>query len=134
MTDEDLLQAAAEQRTAAYAPYSGFCVGAALETEGGNVFRGCNVENASYGLSLCAERSAVFAAVAAGRREFRRMAIVADDTHGVVRPCGACLQVLWEFAPDLVLLLGRPDGRFEKRTVRDLLPEGFVFGGRGEGA
>lgn len=126
MTDEELLRLAAGIRGRAYAPYSGLRVAAALETSDGEVFTGVNVENASYGLTCCAERNAIFAAVASGKKDFRRMAIVSDE-ESVIRPCGACLQVMWEFGPDMVLLLAGSDGTAERREVRDLLPEGFVF-------
>lgn len=132
MTDQELVRLAQETLERAYAPYSGFRVAAVLETSSGAVFTGVNVENASYGLSCCAERSAVFAAVAAGERALEKMAIVSDQ-RTPVRPCGACLQVLWEFGPDLVLLLAAPGGVVERRRVRDLLPEGFVFPKRPEG-
>lgn len=126
MTDEELIRLAQEVREKAYAPYSGFKVGAALETAGGDVFTGANVENASYGLSCCAERNAMFSAVNAGQRQFRRMVVIADQ-ETPVRPCGACLQVMWEFAPELILLLVGSGGAVERRAVRDLLPDGFVF-------
>ena len=125
MTDEELLKAARDVLGNAHAPYSGFRVAAALEAADGRVYRGTNVENASYGLGICAERSAVFAAVSAGARQFRRMAVVSSDPSVPLRPCGACLQVLWEFAPDLSLLLAAGDSPVERRSVRDLLPEGF---------
>ncbi len=126
MTDGELMQLAAQIRERAYAPYSRFRVGAALETSGGEIFTGVNVENASYGLSCCAERNAMFAAVAAGKTDFRRMAVVTDEDY-IIRPCGACLQVMWEFAPEMHLLLASSGGQVEKRSVRDLLPCGFVF-------
>ncbi|MCK4547030.1 MAG: cytidine deaminase [Candidatus Eisenbacteria sp.] len=132
MTDEELMQMAMEARESAHAPYSSFKVGAALETLEGEIFRAANVENASYGLSCCAERNAMFAAVSAGKRGFRRMAVVSSDSGISLRPCGACLQVLWEFAPDMDLLLQGPGGRIERRKVRDLLPEGFTFDYAGE--
>jgi cytidine deaminase len=121
------MQMAEEARAAAHAPYSTFQVGAALETSDGSVFKGANVENASYGLSCCAERNAIFAAVAGGREGFRRMAVVSNNPDISLRPCGACLQVMWEFAPDMELILQGPGGSIEKRNVRDLLPEGFSF-------
>ncbi len=105
MTDGQLILVAAQAAHQAHCPYSGFRVGAALLTSDGRVFTGVNVENASYGLTICAERSAVVAAVTAGTRSFKAIAIAADGT-GPVFPCGACLQVLAEFGqPDLRVLL-----------------------------
>lgn len=123
-SDSELVERARVARERAYAPYSGYRVGAALSTAGGRVFTGCNVENASYGLTVCAERVAVFAAVAAGEREFAALAVAADGPDRA-RPCGACLQVLHEFAPALRLLLADGRGRFEVKTVAELLPGAF---------
>ena len=122
MTDS-LISAARSVQARAYAPYSGFRVGAALESSDGTVFLGCNVENASYGLTICAERAAVFAAVSAGATRFRR-AVVVSDVDPPAAPCGACRQVLAEFGLDLPI-----DGVGSKATVRwhlsDLLPAAF---------
>jgi len=126
LTDEELMAMAREVAKNAYAPFSGLHVGAALETTDGEVFTGVNVENSSYGLSCCAERSAIFSAVGAGKKEFRRIAI-ASSADKALRPCGACLQVMWEFAPDMIVLMEGPEGGVEERRLRDLLPEGFVF-------
>jgi cytidine deaminase len=119
-----LLECAREARVAAYAPYSGFAVGAALQTAGGEVFRGCNVENVSYGLTVCAERVALFAAVAAGVRDFVALAVVTDAPEPAT-PCGACRQVLYEFAPDLQVMLANLQGRQKKVCLKELLPEAF---------
>jgi len=100
MNVDDLITAAREARENAYVPYSKFKVGAALRTASGRVFRGCNVENLSFGLTICAERNAVFAAVAAGETQFETIAVVADSVQPVT-PCGACRQVLIEFSSDL---------------------------------
>lgn len=108
-------------RTEAYAPYSGFAVGAALLCEDGEVFVGCNIENLSFGLTCCAERVALGTAVAAGRRTFRCMAVVAE-TDEPISPCGACRQVLAEFAPDLRILLGTLAGARVEFRLSELLP------------
>jgi cytidine deaminase len=119
-----LIQAAIEARQRAYAPYSKFLVGAALLTPDGQIFAGCNVENASYGLTICAERAAVFTAVAAGSQRFELLAIA---TSGGATPCGACRQVLFEFAPDLPILLVDINNLAgtSNTNVRDLLPGAF---------
>lgn len=116
-----LISAARAAREQAYAPYSRFAVGAALRTKTDRVFRGCNVENLSFGLTICAERSAVFAAVAAGEREFEAIAIVADSKEPVT-PCGACRQVLAEFGLDLPVCSANLDGATYKSSIRELLP------------
>src|SRR5438876_8397442 len=113
-------------RQRAYAKYSNFRVGAALLTADGRIFTGCNVENSSYGLTICAERAAVFAAVAAGQQQFKLLAIA---TAGGCSPCGACRQVLVEFAPALPIVLinvDRPDSVIET-NLQDLLPAAFVL-------
>lgn len=118
-----LAEAAWAARAQAWCPYSRFAVGAALEAEDGRVFTGCNVENASLGLTLCAERNAVAAAVAAGVRRFRRLVVVAECDPPVA-PCGACRQVLLEFGTDLVVE-GLGPGETRRWTLAQLLPEGF---------
>ena len=120
----DLVAAALAARERAYAPYSHFPVGAALLTAAGEIVGGANVENASYGLTICAERAAVAAAVAAGHRQFTALAIA---TAGGAPPCGACRQVLWEFAPDLVVWLVDSDrpGPVNEVPLRDLFPRAF---------
>jgi cytidine deaminase len=119
--DNDLINQASEARQAAYAPYSGFQVGAALLTASGKIFRGCNVENISLGLTICAERAAVLAAVAAGERVFKGIAIV-SDSHEPIVPCGACRQVLAEFNTDLMIQSATIDGTRANYLLRDLLP------------
>lgn len=121
MNIENLITAAREARKNAYAPYSGFSVGAALCTKSGRVFCGCNVENLSFGLTICAERNAVFAAVTAGEREFASIAIVADSKEPVT-PCGACRQVLAEFGLDLQICSVNLEGETYVSTIRELLP------------
>lgn len=120
----DQLRAAAEAvRARAYCPYSGFAVGAALEAEDGRMFAGCNVENASYGVTLCAERAALTAAIAGGVRKFRRLAIVAQSDPAV-SPCGACRQALAEFGTDLIVEGFGPGGS-RRWTLAELLPDSF---------
>jgi cytidine deaminase len=120
---EELLRKAAEAARQAYAPYSRFPVGAALLAEDGRIFTGCNVENASYGLTNCAERVAVGAAVAAGCRRFAALAVA---VRGGGSPCGACRQVLHEFAPGLQIHLGDENGVWRATySLRELLPEAF---------
>lgn len=121
MKCDSLVTAAHEVREKAYAPYSRFQVGAALRTKGGKVFCGCNVENLSFGLTVCAERAAVFAAVAAGETQFEAIAVVADSVQPVT-PCGACRQVLAEFSSDLKICSANlQDQRYES-TIGELLP------------
>jgi cytidine deaminase len=125
VTDSELLDRAREAREHAYAPYSRFPVGAALLTGDGRVYTGVNVENASLGLSVCAERNAVAAAVADGRRDFVKIAIVTGSQRPTM-PCGVCRQVLWEFAQDLEVLLGTTDGALTVTTIRELYPQAFT--------
>jgi cytidine deaminase len=120
---ERLVTAAEAAREHAHAPYSNFAVGAAVIGESGAVFAGCNVENASYGLSVCAERNAVAAAVAAGEKTLKAMAVV-TGTSPPTTPCGACRQVLAEFG-DFAILLANPEGERRITSVSGLLPEAF---------
>lgn len=124
MTDEKLLELALDARKNAYVPYSGYAVGAALLAEDGRVFTGCNVENAAYGNTLCAERTALVKAVSEGCRKFTRLAVVGNSTD-YCWPCGACRQMLYEFAPELEVLVARKDHQFVKFPLRELLPHGF---------
>lgn len=126
MKREELVGAAMRARENAYAPYSEFKVGAALLTRTGKIFTGCNVENASLGLTICAERVAVFHAIAAGETIFKSIAVVADS-ETPVRPCGACLQVLREFAMDLDIIMANIYGETEKKRLSELLS--LPFGG-----
>lgn len=122
MTDNELMQMAVEARKFSYSPYSGYAVGAALESEDGRVFTGCNIENAAYGNTMCAERIALFKAVSEGVRRFKRVAIAGSGSAPF--PCGACRQSLYEFAPELEVLVTW-DGHAQKTTLAALLPEGF---------
>jgi cytidine deaminase len=119
-----LVEAALQVRENAHAPFSKFKVGAALEDADGHVHTGCNVENATYGLTVCAERVAVFKAVSEGARKFRRIAIAAD-TDSLTPPCGACRQILWEFCGDIEIILTNPRGKTETLRLRDLFPRPF---------
>lgn len=118
-----LREAAEAARLRAYAPYSGFRVGAALETSAGTIVMGCNVENASYGLTICAERTALTAAVAAGHTTFTRLALVSDGPHPI-SPCGTCRQVLHEFGPEIIVESWAGD-QVQRWTVAELLPAAF---------
>jgi len=123
MTDDKLIASAAAARERAYAPYSNFKVGAALKGKSGRVYAGCNVENAAYGPSMCAERTAIFKAVSEGEREFEAIAIV---TENGASPCGSCRQVMMEFAPDMAVIIADTQGQARFTTVRALLPDGFT--------
>jgi cytidine deaminase len=124
MPDDVLLEAARAVQRHAYAPYSGYRVGAALETMDGRTFVGCNVESASYGLTICAERSALVGAVAAGHRQFRRIVVV-SDSDPPASPCGACRQMLAEFGLDIRVDAVGP-GQAQSWTLAELLPDAFT--------
>lgn len=131
---DQLIRAAQAARLHAYAPYSRFQVGAAVRTRDGRIFAGCNVENASYGLCNCAERTALFSAIAAGCRpgDFTHMAVVAD-TEGPVAPCGACRQVLFELGgPQLTVVLTNLHAVTQSTTAEQLLPGAFTLQSRRE--
>ena len=119
-----LLEAALAARKNAHAPFSKFQVGAAIETDDGRIFSGCNVENATYGLTVCAERVAVFKAISEGARKFTRIAVAAD-TDTLTPPCGACRQILWEFCGDAELTLVNLAGKTETFHLRELFPRPF---------
>ena len=119
-----LLMAAREAKSRAYAPYSRFPVGAAVLTKKDAVYTGCNIENASLGVTVCAERTAVFNAVCSGERDLVALAVIAD-TPGYCRPCGACRQVLAEFSDDIRVIMGNMNMEYEVKTIKDLLPDSF---------
>src|SRR6266478_4423104 len=119
-----LTAAALAAREHAHAPFSKFRVGAALEDDAGRIHTGCNVENATYGLTVCAERVAVFKAISEGVRKFQRIAIAAD-TDTLTPPCGACRQILWEFCGDVELILTNLHGKTETYQLKDLFPKPF---------
>lgn len=123
--DEDLVRVASLARHRAYVPYSKYKVGAAIRAKRNKVHSGANVENASYGMTVCAERTAAFAAVNAGDTAFDAMAIVIDDDK-LPTPCGACRQVLAEFSPDMRVILATTGGKRKVTTLRDLLPDPFL--------
>jgi cytidine deaminase len=131
MDDRNLLAVAEQAAAVAYAPYSGLKVGATLLAADGRFFTGCNVENASYGLTICAERAAVAKAVSEGARRFRRMAIYVYADRPFP-PCGACRQVLQEFAPGLTLLLSCTTGETREASLASLLPDAFHYPGPGK--
>jgi cytidine deaminase len=125
MTDYDALITAAKQaRENAHAPFSNFRVGAALRAKSGRIFTGCNVENATLGLTCCAERVATFKAVSEGERGFDAIAVVAD-TDALTPPCGACRQILWEFCGDVPVILANLTGNVVHETTAKLLPRPF---------
>lgn len=126
-TAEELVELARRVRERAHAPFSNFKVGAALETHDGRVFTGCNVENSSYGLSICAERVALFKAISEGVNEFARIAVIADTPSGKpVRPCGACRQVISDLmGGEAEVVMANLRGEVETQLVKELLPEPF---------
>ncbi len=124
MSDFDLVAAARNAREFARAEFSAFKVGAALETADGTIVTGCNIENATYGLTVCAERVAMFKALSEGHRAFRRIAVVAD-TEAPTPPCGACRQILWEFGGDLEVILANLQRETSRYTLSELLPLPF---------
>ena len=122
-----LIESATNARQCALAPYSNFCVGAALEAEGGAVFTGCNVESAAYEQTICAERVAIWKALSEGKRKFTRLAVVVD-TERLTPPCGACRQVIWEFCGDIPVTLANLRGDTETYQMKELLPHPFDAG------
>jgi cytidine deaminase len=124
MTAEELLQHALKARDNALAPFSRFKVGAALLSSAGKLYTGCNIENATYGLTVCAERVALWKALSEGERSFTRMAVASEDDPPAA-PCGACRQLLWEFGGDLEIILGNPSGVKESHRLANLFPRPF---------
>lgn len=121
---QELVDKAKEARANAYAPYSKFLVGSALITENGKIFTGCNIENVSLGLSICAERVAIFKAVAEGIKDIRAIAVI-GDTEEPCAPCGACRQVMMEFAPDMKVVMANLHNKIKIKKARELLPDSF---------
>ncbi|MEZ5427691.1 MAG: cytidine deaminase [Pyrinomonadaceae bacterium] len=121
---KELIKAARDVRERAYAPFSNFKVGAAVRTKGGKIYTGCNVESASYGLTVCAERVAIWKAVSEGEKVFTHVAVVAD-THELTPPCGVCRQIIWEFCGDIPITFSNLDGRVETVPMKELLPRAF---------
>ena len=125
-TDAELIRAAFKARSFAYTPYSHFKVGAALLAKNGMVYTGCNIENAAYGVTICAERTAACKAVSEGRRDFVRIAVYGDGEH-YCYPCGACRQFLAEFAPDMEVLSAMGGGRYVSNRLSELMPYTFNY-------
>ncbi|UCE65363.1 MAG: cytidine deaminase [Candidatus Zixiibacteriota bacterium] len=123
---DELIESAESAARNAYAVYSDFKVGAAILTVEGKIFTGCNIENSSYGLTVCAERVAVFKAVSEGFRDFKALTVYSEAIPPA-RPCGACLQALSEFGSDIEILCGNSKGEKDRFNLRKLLPEGFTF-------
>jgi|SRR5687768_17461795 len=123
-TKKELIEAARRVRERAYAPYSNFKVGAAVRTKSGKIYTGCNVESASYGLTVCAERVAVWKAVSEGEKEFTDIAVVAD-TEELTPPCGVCRQIIWEFGGDIPITFANLHGKTETVKISELLPRAF---------
>jgi cytidine deaminase len=121
---KELIESAKNVREKAFAPYSNFKVGAAVQTKSGKIFTGCNIENASYGLTMCAERVAIFKAVSEGEKEFSRIAVVAD-TDELTPPCGPCRQIIWEFCGDVPVTFANLEGKTETLQMKELLPRAF---------
>ena len=123
-SESQLIEEATAARVRSIAPFSKFLVGAALQTDEGKVFTGCNVESASYGLTVCAERVAIWKALSEGERDFARLVIVAD-TEQLTPPCGTCRQIIWEFCKHATIVLANLQGQKEELDIADLLPRAF---------
>jgi len=123
-SEKELIGAATDVRENSYAPYSNFRVGAAVETEDGTIYTGCNVESASYGLTVCAERVAIWKGISSGEKKFSRVAVVVD-TEELTPPCGVCRQIIWEFCGDVPVILANLHGKSETVKMSELLPRAF---------
>ena len=123
-SDQELIEAAKAVRENSYAPFSEFRVGAAIEMEDGSIIAGCNVESASYGLTVCAERVAIWKAISDGKHEIKHLAVVAD-TEDLTPPCGVCRQIIWEFGGNVPVTLANLNGKRETVEMKDLLPRAF---------
>jgi cytidine deaminase len=123
---QELIRQAVSAKQRAYAPYSNYRVGAAVYGETGRVYSGCNIENASFGATICAERTAIFKAVSEGERKLLGLALVADDKESI-SPCGICRQVMAEFGLTMPVYMAMSDGSYEVMTVEELLPRSFVL-------
>lgn len=121
---KELVEAAEKARENSYAPYSKFRVGAAVETKAGKIYSGCNIENASYGITVCGERVAIWKALSEGEREFSQIAVVVD-TEELTPPCGVCRQIIWEFCGNIPVTLANLSGKIETLMMEDLLPRPF---------
>ena len=126
MTNEKLIEMAEEAMKNAYAPYSSFSVGAAVLTDDGSVYTGCNIENSSYGATICAERTAIVKAVSEGKRKFEKIAIV-SSSGDLTYPCGMCRQVMAEFMIDGIVVLKDKNGNITEEKVKELIPKSFVL-------
>jgi cytidine deaminase len=123
-SENELIEAAKGARLRSVAPFSKFLVGAALRTKAGKVFTGCNVESASYGLTVCAERVAIWKALSEGERDFTDLVVVAD-TEALTPPCGTCRQIIWEFCKNAKITLANLQGKQKEQSIRELLPLAF---------
>ncbi|MGB7207521.1 MAG: cytidine deaminase [Pyrinomonadaceae bacterium] len=123
-SEKELIDAATNVRENAYAPFSNFRVGSAIETDDGQIIDGCNVESASYGLTVCAERVAIWKAISEGKRKIKHIAVVAD-TEELTPPCGVCRQIIWEFGGDIPVIMANLKGKVETVQMKDLLPRAF---------
>jgi len=121
---QELIEIAKQARLHSVAPFSNFLVGAAARTADGKVYTGCNVESASYGLTVCGERVAIWKALSEGERDFTELAIVAD-TESLTPPCGTCRQIIWEFCKNATIVLANLDGETQQCSIKELLPRAF---------